>query len=211
MDYHYDVFISYAGEPLWTHWARKHLQPLLASYMQQELGRQADIFMDERIRAGAPFPRELAEGLALSRVIVPLFSRDYFGSEWCLHELDLMHERQISASPANLIVPVKVHDGELIPVELGKLQRVDFEPYRNPYLCPGTPDYQAFAKAMQAFAPNLAAAIATAPPLDPAWMAAYETRLNAVYNAEQCGSTVPLQTLTRKPLPYPRSVPRPRP
>ena len=49
MSYPQDVFIGYRREFLWTTWIRDHFQTLLASYLQPDLGRKPDIFMDERI------------------------------------------------------------------------------------------------------------------------------------------------------------------
>jgi hypothetical protein len=44
--------------------------------------------------------------------MIALLSKDYFSSDWCVHELDLMMER---AQGADLIIPIVVHDGDAIP------------------------------------------------------------------------------------------------
>lgn len=53
MSYAHDVFISYKREARWTAWTRDHFRKLLASYLQQDLGREPEIFVDERIVVGA--------------------------------------------------------------------------------------------------------------------------------------------------------------
>lgn len=211
MDYCWDIFISYAGDELRNRWIHQHFKPLLASYLKLELGRAADIYTDKSIMTGQRFPRELAEGLARSRVLVPVFSRDYFCSEWCLHELDLMHARQCSAANADLIVPIRVHDGEMLPNELGPIQRRDFESFYNPYLAPDSRTSEAFADAVRAFVPHVANALAGAPSPETNWRSIAEERFNSVYLAEKKGGQVPLETLTRKPPTFPTNVPRPRP
>ena len=108
MIYRHDVFISYRRQLLWTPWTRDHFKVLLTAYLQQELGAPPDVFVDERIEVGADWVDELGTHLACSKAMVAILSRDYFGSPWCLHELDLMLERSLGAQP--LIVPVIVQD-----------------------------------------------------------------------------------------------------
>ena len=91
MDYQHHIFISYKRERHWTPWVRDHFKELLSSYLHQDLAvERPDIFVDERIDVGADWVDELAEHLATSAVMVAIFSADYFASDWCIHELDLM-------------------------------------------------------------------------------------------------------------------------
>jgi hypothetical protein len=48
----------------------------------------------------------LADNLAKSKVVVAVFSGDYFSSPWCIHELDLILERSKACSGAG--APVRV-------------------------------------------------------------------------------------------------------
>src|SRR3954454_22733083 len=131
--FEHDVFISYKREELWTPWVRDHLKSLLRCYLQQDLGRTPDIFADERIEIGADWVKELGAHLASSRVVVAVFSGDYFWSDWCIHELDLTLERCNAACPngsPRLIIPTVVHDGELIPPAIKRIQAVDIKKYR---------------------------------------------------------------------------------
>src|SRR5689334_15080969 len=131
MPYAPEVLISYRRELAWTPWVRDDFRGLLRTYLQQDLGRTPDIFVDDRIEVAADWVDDIGEHLATSRVALMLFSKDYFGSDWCLHELDLMLDRSKSVPTAKpdscrLIIPVVVHDGEHIPHPVKRIQPSDF-------------------------------------------------------------------------------------
>ena len=207
-DYAYDVFISYKRHPEWTVWTRERLCGLLDTYLSQELGRQPRIFIDERIEPGADWPERLANALARARILLAVFSRDYFGSAWCLHELDLMHERSRQFEGSNLIIPVIGHDGELIPDEIARIQAFDLRAYRNTDLQRNTSRYERFADSIQSLAPHLVAAIESAPPCDALWFTRCRSRFNQVYTGHCNGDKIDVETLTLKPMPYPITPPR---
>jgi TIR domain len=209
MDYLYDVFISYRRHPEWTPWTREHIRNLLDAYLTPELSTRPDIFVDEQIEPAADWPQRLGDSLARSRVLLPIFSGDYFSSDWCLHELDLMHGRLIRFPGTKLIVPVIGHDGELIPIEIARLQPVSFIAFRNTDLQRRTPRYEQFSDAVRNLAPHVAAAIASVPPFDPVWVLECRKRFDKVYKAHGGGPRARVQTLTLKPLPRrPISPPR---
>jgi hypothetical protein len=66
---------------------------LLRPYLKEDLGHEPEIIIDERIEVGADWVDGLGKNLATSKVVVALFSRSYFDSDWCVHELDLIVER----------------------------------------------------------------------------------------------------------------------
>jgi hypothetical protein len=208
MDYIHDVFISYRRHPEWTPWTREHVRGLLDAYLTQELGRSPEIFIDERIEPGADWPGRLARALAGARVLLPIFSRDYFGSDWCIHELDLMHDRLCRFPGSSLIIPVIGHDGDLIPDEIARLEPVDLKAFRNPDLQRRTPRFEQFADAIRDLAPHVATAIGSAPGFDSSWMNECQTRFDQIYQAHREGTRVPATTLTLKPMPYPAAPPR---
>ncbi len=192
MDYKHDIFISYRRQEYWTPWTRDHFKSLLSTYLQPELGVEPDIFVDERIKVGVDWVDALAEHLASSKIMVVIFSGDYFGSDWCLHELDLMLERSMQAAqgkpkPTPLIVPVVVHDGERIPLEAKHIQPIDLAKYRIAHIHRDTNDYHEFSKAMKKLAPDVAALIRSAPPFDPNWEAQYRQRFSDVFEAANNG------------------------
>jgi len=203
MPYVHDVFISYRRHAIWTPWVRDKVKPLLDAYLTQELGRQANIFFDERIDPGADWPNALGTCLASSRVMLAIFSGDYFGSEWCLHELDLMHQRLRHNPGSAVIIPVIFHDGDLIPDEIGRLQSVNMKHFRNPSIQPDTPLHAMFCDAMGLLAPRIKPSIVEAPPHDPGWVVTCCARFDEIYTASNAGHTVALTTFTRKPLPSP--------
>jgi hypothetical protein len=203
MEYIYDVFVSYKRHRDWTPWTREHIFDLLDAYLTQELGDKPSIFIDDKIEPGADWPNRLGNALARSRVLLPIFSGDYFGSDWCLHELDLLHGRMLINPGKVLIIPIQGHDGDLIPKEIARLQPVDFREFRNPDIQRKTPRFEKFADEVGKLAPKLAQAIGSVPVFDPAWVQEYEGRFDQVYSSS-CGDRprVNVTTLTLKPLPY---------
>jgi hypothetical protein len=208
MDYIYDVFISYRRHREWTPWTREHVYGLLDAYLTQELGRSPDIFVDERIEPGADWPGRLAVALGRARVLLAVFSRDYFGSDWCIHELDLMHDRLLRFPSSRLIIPVIGHDGDLIPAEIGRITPFDLSAFRNTDLQRRTPRFEQFSESVKTLAPHVAAAIDSAPSFDPSWLQECQTRFDLVYQAHCGGPAVSVETLTLKPMPFPAAPPR---
>lgn len=195
MSYEYDVFISYRRQKLWTPWVRDCLKDLIESYLQEELGERPRIFVDERIEVGADWIDSLAEALAKSKVVLSVFSKDYFSSQWCIHELDLITERSSiaaggSGDKCRLIVPTVVHDGEVIPVDIKRLQPYDLKKFRVPHLCKGSHLSQEFCIAIQQLAPQIRSAVESAPDFDENWVAHHKKRLNEVYEAIETGKTI---------------------
>src|SRR5262252_7221390 len=99
--------------------------------------------------------------------MVALLSKDYFASPWCIHELDLMIER---SEGSDLIIPIVVHDGEVIPEAVGRLQHANFKKFANPALCDAGPLYAEFWNAIAEVAPRIGNAIGNVPPFDAKWL-----------------------------------------
>lgn len=213
MSYRHDVFISYRRHPEWTRWTRDHFKALLSTYLQPELGVEPDIFVDERIQVGIDWVDELAEHLATSKIMVAIFSGDYFGSDWCLHELDLMLERSTQAAQGKpkhspLIVPVVVHDGNLIPQEAKRIQPMDLAKYRIAHINRDTTDYHEFSKAIGKLAPDVALQIKSAPPFDSVWESLCRKRFNEIFEAHNKGQKLdPRQFFANRPQP-PTAAPK---
>jgi hypothetical protein len=208
------MFISYKRQECWTPWTRDHFKKLLQGYLQQDLGRAPEIFVDERITVGSDWVDSLAEHLACSRVLVAIFSADYFGSDWCVHELDLMLERSqaiphAKADDARLIIPVIVHDGDLIPVPVKRIQPDHLEKYRIAYINESTSDYHDFSKAIRDLSPMVANAVTSAPDFEAKWMDHHKERLNRIFDESEKGRCVlPTKFTLTKPSP-PTTPPRP--
>lgn len=206
MSYEYDIFISYRREKnAWTPWARDIFKRALESCLQRELGDPAEVFIDDQTPIGANYVDHLAKALGKSKVMVALLSKDYFSSDWCVHELDLMMER---ASGRNLIIPIVVHDGEIIPDAIGQLQYADFKEFAIPGLHDAGPLHARFWAAMVAVAPRISNAIENSPPFDDKWIPCIRQRLLQVYNASAAGSRLPPSQFLLKPSLPPKTPPR---
>src|SRR5258707_9253679 len=93
-DYEYHLFISYRrSDKLWVRWAYENVAEPMKTLLEPSLG-EVKIFIDQNIETGTSWPDRLAQGLARSRLLMPLLSRAYFYSEWCRLELALMYERE---------------------------------------------------------------------------------------------------------------------
>jgi len=215
MTYEYDVFISYRRQARWTPWTREHFKGLLESYLQQDLGRRTKIFTDEHLED--KFARNwmvgLGNNLAKSRVAVMLFSRDYFDSDWCLHELDLMLGRARKSiggkyPEERLIIPVVGHDGELIPDPIARQTFCDIQDYRIANICEGTILYQEFSMRVKLLSRSIAPAVDAAPPFDAAWVGDCVQRFEEVYDAQAAGFRLPPREFTPKPPPTLTTAPR---
>ncbi len=188
MSYEHDLFISYRREHLWTGWTRDHFKKMLTSYLQQELGCRPDIFVDERIEVGSDWVDELAKHLARSRVMVAVLSGDYLASQWCIHEMDMMLDRD--GGRAGLVIPVVVHDCHPFPPPLARQQATDLSKFRLTHMNKKGQLYEDFSGAIKSLAPAVAQKVRTAPSFDPMWEIALHSRFNDVFAACAGGSPV---------------------
>lgn len=216
MPYKHDVFISYKRDVVWTRWTREHFKELLQTYLLDDLGRKPEIFIDERIEVGADWVDGLDENLARSKVLVALFTKSYFGSDWCVHELDLTVERarrlKHSILPeARLIIPVVGHDGEEIPDPVDQIQSADVKDYRIAWINKTAPDYPEFSKVIKKLSPFVAKAVETAPDFDDNWIAYCKKRFGEVYVASKKGARLAPTQFTLKAVPPPMVLPQIKP
>lgn len=210
MSYEYDVFISYRRHVEWTPWTRDHFVRLLDAYLTQDLGRPPSIFIDRDIHPGSDWPTKLGQALARSRVFIPAFTRDYFTSDWCLHELELMYGRLLDHTSCDLVIPVLFHDGDYIPDVFSRIQVTDLREYRNTEIQRRTPLYERFAEAIKKLSPHVAAAVENAPQFQADWEDACVRRFDNVYKASINSSACP--AITRFTLKTPNNqIPLPRP
>ncbi|WVZ62296.1 hypothetical protein U9M48_012060 [Paspalum notatum var. saurae] len=95
--YPYDVFINHRGADT-RHTA---VARLLHDRLLQLSGGRVRPFLDSAcMRPGDRLVRRIGEGIAQCKVAVPIFSRNYVASEFCLRELAALVEAR------KLIVPV---------------------------------------------------------------------------------------------------------
>src|SRR5262245_23433482 len=124
MSYQYDIFISYRRNPETLTWIRDHFVPLLSLRVGFELQRSPVIFVDDQIESGSSWPAKLGATLGASRMLIALWTGNYFTSAWCTEEFSQMLAREKEAElrtatrPHGLIVPAFIHDGDAFPAEL---------------------------------------------------------------------------------------------
>ena len=176
MPYRYDVFLSYRRANLWPEWVANHFYPAFRHALDAELGEPAEVFYDrETLEAGVRWPMKLAQAHATSRILVALFSTQYFSSPWCTCELSLMQTREEQCglstlgNPEGLVVPARVHDGDDYPGEAARIQSVDLTGFANPFMANGSPKREALFDAVSAWAPVIVKAMKRAPAFDPGW------------------------------------------
>ena len=183
MDYKYDLFISYRRCPPVGDWVHYHLIPQLKCWLPGPLGRPLSIFYDDGYEAGgdgvpigAELPWALGAALGRSRCLLPVFSPEYFWSEWCRWELAAMRRREKSlgfrtaSNPACLILPVKFSDGINFPTSVSNMDWQDFEPWNiqvPAYM--DSREYPDFIRRVQLLCQRLAPEIHSAPPWDQSW------------------------------------------
>jgi hypothetical protein len=206
MTYWNHLFVSYRREPLWTPWAREHLRSMLTAYLQPELKAKPEIFIDEATDISPNWLEDISQNLARSRAMLAVLSGDYFQSPWCLHELDLMLER--NKGQPRLILGVVVQDCRRLPPPLGQLASANFEDYRYTHLNKEGSTYERFSGAVKRLAPILAQVIRDAPDFDPLWEDACTSRFRNVYAANSSGGTVLPSHFQPPPQPSLLVVPR---
>lgn len=177
-DYKYDVFISYPHQEEHRFWVLDIFRGILELYLTNDLGQPAKIFSDrEAIPPGHAWPETLKQALACSKSLVPVFSIQYFFSDWCMAECSVMLHRESQLdyrtvkNPGGLIAPVKLFDGKKYPPFADKIQPFDCTEFNviNPEY-KKTTQYNELQKRLKAWTPKLAEIIDAAPPWRPEWL-----------------------------------------
>jgi hypothetical protein len=195
MSYEYDVFLSYRRHGEWPVWVRDIFMPLFKHYLGEELGQEAKVFVDYQIETGDSWPQRLGNSLGRTRVLVALFSRQYFTSPWCKQELQhvLSRERacgfRTAQNTAGLIVPAYIHDGVDFPRQVQHIQAAQLQKYTNVRLSKGSLTEERLSEEIERWVPSIAHAIRSAPDWDPRWT---EQAVEAFL--EQFDAIAPVQT-----------------
>jgi len=171
--YQYDVYLSYRRANAWPRFVDTIFLPMLRHWLEAETGQPPKIFFDvDEIETGHSWPHRLAHGIALSKVLVCLWSNEFFHSPWCQAELSHMLARidlLRRQPPLPLILAAVIHDGDNIPSELQNIQRFAIQEYANPWLAHDSPNAEVLSGLIRKFSTHVAHAIQQAPPCDPAW------------------------------------------
>jgi hypothetical protein len=176
MSYEYDVFLSYRRHKEWPIWVKDTFLQIFEHYLGEELGTEdVRVFMDVQIETGNSWPIKLANALSKSKILVPLWSPQYFNSSWCLKELALFIAREreygfgIGDNHERLIVPAVLHDKENFPEEATNIQFREIQDYCNIRAAKGSELLEKLAEEIKDWVPDVCAAIRRAPEFDSSW------------------------------------------
>ncbi len=198
MDYDYDVFLSYRRWREWPRWVKDVFIDIFEHWLGEELDWEPRVFVDYRdIEEGSWWDMELGFNLSRSRVLVPLFSRTYFRSDWCIAELALMRRREdengyrTTRDRRILIVPAILHDGKQFPADAQRLQALELSPVAGVRIARGSPKYEALDDLVREWVPTVARAIEDAPVFDPRWEDLSVGQFDALFRAQTTRTTNP--------------------
>jgi hypothetical protein len=175
-EYEFDVFVSYRRYGEWPVWIQEHFRPVFEHYLGEDLGRKPRVFLDTSLESGDDWPRHLTISLGRSAVLVPLWSKTYFNSPWCLAECALMFEREKICGYRSdrddvLVLPASIHDGDDFPLYARKLQYLRLNDYANMRLNRNGQSAEAMVDLIRTWTPRIARAVSRAPDnCDPTWV-----------------------------------------
>lgn len=203
MPYEYDVFLSYSHHGEWPDWVREKFLPLLRHWLGEEIGRDANIFFDQELEAGQAWPHRLRLAVVRSRIVVSLWSRMYFASDWCLREMSMMIARErylgfgVAGNPGRLVVPAAIHDGNDFPLAaVGSTNGNQFFPLQevaNVRIAKDGVLHERLSDRIRDWAPSIKSAIRRAPEFDEAWgEVAYEAIMEEFRQPPPIQTTQPI-------------------
>ncbi|KPA18267.1 hypothetical protein MHK_001503 [Candidatus Magnetomorum sp. HK-1] len=176
--YEYDVFISYKVGKIYGRWVYEVFFDFFKEYLDQELGRTSDIFLDKQsISNGDAWPERIKRSLLKSKCLVALLSPLYFTSLWCKKEISVMLFREerlgyrTLTNPSGLISAATLHDGDRFPEIINKIQSKNWQNFA--IVGKGfenTKRYIEFQDQLKVFAKHVADIVRTAPEWENRWM-----------------------------------------
>jgi len=195
VSYRYDVFLSYRRINRWPQFVDDTFLPMLTHWLTEELDDVPQIFYDRgRLEAGGDWPQELAEAVAASKIILCLWSKQYFSSAWCKAELGHMLARRKAVGGAPLvpiIVPAVIHDGESIPAELRSITKIEIQEYASPWLAENSKSKEELSARIRKLAMNASHALEKAPPFESSWAKLASDEFAALFAARHTQNVVP--------------------
>jgi hypothetical protein len=157
----YDVFISYAHANNRDGWVRE-FSKALGHELEQLLGRQFEMYFDERRSEIGSLSGKLTAAARDSAILLPVLSPGYLQSHWCNEERDAFFLNPEHLSPGvACVAPIMIR-----PVEDDDLP----EPYRNAHRhvfvgddgqTPLSPDSDRWVAAVRGFGGRLKDALRT--------------------------------------------------
>lgn len=171
-EYEFDVFISYRREGNPYRWVRNHFHPRLRDCLADHLPNDPKVFIDEGMEVGTVWPDQLKDALNRTRILVPVFSPQYFRSRWCLAEWHSMAERELLLGQSGLIYPVLFSDSDNFPSFARERSWRDLKKWNTPDpVFQQTVQWIDFVREIEDVAIQLSRLISKAPPWEPNWPA----------------------------------------
>jgi hypothetical protein len=131
MAYNWEVFISYNRQPPTHDWVKEFFYNKFKEWLDFELGiRNSRIFWDDHdVGVGTYWKGEILGALVTSKCILPIWTKAYFNSRWCVAEWRTFCDRERENEGAHLIVPILWQSGNFLPPDALKQKPADFEKY----------------------------------------------------------------------------------
>ena len=170
----YDIFISYRRRGHVFTWVTEYFYPLLVNWFLDHTPPDYNIsvFIDlNEIKTGESWSINLKEALRQSRYLLPIWSPDYFRSNWCKAELHTMLKREEilglrqGHTASGLIYPVVFKGAKHIPSEYTNiLQYKDLSNWGNPWPAfKYSPEFSLFSSEVEQICDDLWSYIQKAP------------------------------------------------
>jgi len=174
--YEFDLFISYRrrGNPL--NWVQNHFYPRLRDYLDDHLDKDPALFIDVGMEKGSHWPTRLENALNRTKILIPIYSPQYFRSPWCLAEWTTMAEREVvlglssAERPQGLIYPILFSDSDNFPTFARLRSWRDLKKWNNPDpVFQQTVEWVSFLREVEAIAEDLATLLPQVPDWQPDW------------------------------------------
>jgi hypothetical protein len=137
--YEHEIFISYRRSDAIGGWVKNHFVPRLTLRLNEIAPQDVRIFCDFKMQSGTRWPDELKWQLRRSGLLLPIWSADYFRSDWCVAEWRSFRKREemlkwfTAEHPLGLVYPVRYADGDYFDLEAKETQcKRDFSRHNYP-------------------------------------------------------------------------------
>jgi len=133
MGYRYDVFISYRRTELVGRWVKNHFYPEFEMRLDACAGYATSVFCDTQLQEGTDWAGSLRDNLRDSKILIPIWSADYFRSKWCMTEwMNFMQRRSLVGASRPIMIPICYADGQYFPPSAQAIQMKDMSKYNSP-------------------------------------------------------------------------------
>lgn len=178
MSYKYDVFVSYPHEDIHKKWLTDIFLDRFILGLRNELFREPLLFVDSRENTtGMSWDPAVKNALAHSRVLLPLWSIDYFMSRNCRAESIVLFHREARLRYRTfenknvLVLPIGLFDGAGYPSFVKEMIRLDCVDYNCIYQnYPQTEAHTKLIKLIDGLAKDVKNSIGAAPNWNAEWL-----------------------------------------